>query len=81
LLLRTGDRLSTRALPRLAGVLRTDDPTDEIGAAWAVKELLRQLLTARDRHTIAARLHRFYQAVAAIDMPEATRLAKTTNAW
>ena len=81
LLLRAGDRLSTRALHRLARVLRTDDPTDEIGAAWAVKELLRQLLTARDRHTIAARLHRFYQAVAAVDMPEATRLAETIDAW
>jgi transposase len=81
LLLRAGDRLSTRALARLADTLRLDDPTEEIAAAWAVKELLRQLLAARDRHTIAHRLHRFYQAVTLVDLPEATRLAETIDAW
>ena len=81
LLLRAGDRLSPRALTRLADTLQSDDPTEEIGAAWAVKELLRQALAARDRHTIAHRLHRFYQAVAEVDLPEATRLAETIEAW
>ena len=81
LLLRAGDRLSTRALARLADTLRRDDPTEEIAAGWAVKELLRQLLAARDRHTIAHRLHRFYQAVTLVDLPEATRLAETIDGW
>ncbi len=81
LLLRAGDRLSARALARLADTLHHDDPTEEIAAAWAVKELLRQLLAARDRHTIAHRLHRFYQAVSLVDLPEATRLAETIDAW
>ncbi len=46
LLLRAGDRLSPPARSRLLEVLDRDDPTDEIGAAWGVKELLRQLLAA-----------------------------------
>ncbi len=33
LLLRAGNTLSPRALARLKDTLRTDDPTDEIGAA------------------------------------------------
>src|SRR5512135_239247 len=41
LLLAAGDRLSRRRLARLKSVLAADDPTDEIGAAWGVKELLR----------------------------------------
>ncbi len=43
-LLRAGDTLSPAALGRLKTVLSTDDPTGQIGAPWAVKELLRQLL-------------------------------------
>jgi hypothetical protein len=35
--LRAGDTLSARALVRLRATLRTDDPTDEIGAAWDIK--------------------------------------------
>jgi transposase len=46
LLLRAGDRLSARGLARLKAVLAGDDPTNEIGAAWGVKEQLRQVLTA-----------------------------------
>ena len=46
MLLRAGDHLSPKALTRLTTVLANDDPTNEIGAAWAIKELLRQLLQA-----------------------------------
>ena len=81
LLLRAGDRLSLPARSRLLEVLRRDDPTNEIGAAWGVKELLRQLLAASDRSTISNRLHRFHQAVLAAELPEATRLAQTVDAW
>ncbi len=41
LLLRNGDQLSPKALTRLKTVFATDDPTNEISAAWACKELLR----------------------------------------
>src|SRR5512144_1032166 len=81
LLLRAGDRLSARRLGRLKAVFAADDPTGEIGAAWGVKERLRMLLAADDRHTIANRLHRFHQAVRTADIPESTRLAVTVDAW
>ncbi len=56
MLLTAGNRLSARQLTRLGQVLAADDPTDEIGAAWAVKELLRQLLSERDPDRIRHRL-------------------------
>lgn len=81
LLLRAGNTLSPRALARLKRLFAHDDPTNEISAAWGCKELLRQLLTARDRHTAAHRLFRFYDACATADMPETTRLANTIATW
>jgi transposase len=81
LLLRAGDRLSSRALGRLHTTFGADDPTGELGAAWAVKEGLRMLLAADDRHTIADRLHRFHETVLTADLPETTRLAETVDAW
>jgi len=82
LLLRAGDRLSPRALDRLkASFTESSDPTGEVRAAWGVKERFRMLLTATDRSTIADRLHRFHETVLAADLPEATRLAHTVDAW
>jgi len=82
LLLRAGDRLPPRALDRLTRTfVPASDPTGELGAAWGVKERLRMLLAARDRHTVAHRLHRFHETVLAADLPEATRLARTVDAW
>jgi transposase len=86
LLLRAGDQLSPSALARLKKVLREDDPTDEIGAAWAVKELLRQLLAAHGptRYSRSGTGHlrtRFLTACVDADMPETTRLAGTIEKW
>ena len=81
LLLAAGDRLSRRALARLKQVLATDDPTNEIGAAWGVKELLRHLLAAPSASDVRARLFRFYDAVALDEWPETTRLAETVQTW
>ncbi len=85
LLLCAGDGLSARALARLRRVLASDDPTNEIGAAWGCKELLRQLLAttgpAYSRHQVGHRLHRFLAACADANMPETTRLATTIQAW
>ena len=86
LLLRGGDQLSPKALARLKTVIRTDDPTGEIGAAWACKELLRQLLAAHgptrySRHETAHRRTRFLTACVSADMPETTRLASTIEKW
>ncbi|MGI8523487.1 MAG: ISL3 family transposase [Nocardioides sp.] len=86
LLLRAGDTLGPKSLARLRMVLRTDDPTNEIGAAWAVKELLRQLLAAHgptrySRHETAHRRTRFLTACVGADMPETTRLADSVEKW
>jgi transposase len=81
MLLTAGDRLSARQLARLRSVLASDDPTGEIGAAWAVKERLRMLLAQTEPHRIRDALWRFYDAAAAADMPETTRLAATIETW
>jgi transposase len=81
LLLAAGDRLGKHGLARLRDVLAVDDATNEIGAAWGIKELLRQLLAAPTRHDARHRLFRFYEAVPAADMPETTRLAETISTW
>ncbi len=86
LLLRGGDQLGPKALARLKTVLAADDPTEQIGAAWACKELLRQLLAAHgptrySRHETAHRRTRFLTACVTADMPETTRLAGTIEKW
>jgi len=86
LLLRGGDQLGPKALSRLKTVFATDDPTNEISAAWACKELLRQLLAAHgptrySRHETAHRRTRFLTACVDADMPETTRLAGTIEKW
>jgi transposase len=81
LLLRAGDTLSDRALARLRATLRSDDPTDEIGAAWGIKEQLRRLLASgslAEAHEQNMLLGAF---VLAADMPEANRLWHTIDAW
>jgi len=70
LLLRAGDRLGSAGRARLRRVLPEDDPSNEIGAAWGCKELLRRLLAARTRHDAAQRLYRFYDACLVADMAE-----------
>lgn len=86
MLLRNGDELGPKALARLKTVFATDDPTKEISAAWACKELLRQLLAAHgptrySRHETAHRRTRFLAACITADMPETTRLAGTIMKW
>ncbi len=63
-------------------VFAHDDPTDELGAAWACKERLRMLLAApADPRVIRSRLWEFYTACAVADMPETTKLATTIEQW
>jgi transposase len=85
LLLRAGDTLSEKALLRLKNLLATDDPTDEIGAAWGVKELLRQLLKLNGANYDPAKVTgahtAFTRACEIAGMPETTRLAATITAW
>ena len=81
LLLRAGNTLSPRALARLKATLRADDPTDEIGAAWGIKEALRQLLASGSLAEAAGHKMRLGAFVLAADMPETDRLWATIDAW
>jgi transposase len=81
LLLRGADTLSPGGWARLEKVLRTDDPTDELGAAWGIKEQVRRLLktsSLADAHE-AKMLLGHYVMVA--NMPETDRLWNTICEW
>lgn len=80
MLLTADEHLSARQLRRLGTVLAAD-PTEQLGAAWAIKELLRRVLAATDDRQIRDRLYDFYAACADADMPETTRLATTIETW
>jgi transposase len=81
LLLRAGDRLSQPALARLDDVLRRDDPTDELGAAWGVKEQLRRILACQTVQAAREERMRLGCYVLTADLPEATRLWDTITSW
>ncbi|MEV7529377.1 ISL3 family transposase [Agrococcus sediminis] len=81
LLLRGGDTLTTAGMARLQRLFHHDDPTDELGAAWGVKEHVRMLLqvgSIADAHEAKMRLG---MAVLAADMPETTKLFETICTW
>ncbi|MGH3461311.1 MAG: ISL3 family transposase [Kribbellaceae bacterium] len=81
LLLRGYDTLSPRGRDRLADVLRRDDPTDELGAAWGVKEQLRRLLACSSIDAARTERMRLGCYVLAADTAETWRLWDTVNAW
>jgi len=81
LLLRGYDTLSKRARARLDTVFASDDPTQELSAAWGVKEQLRRLINV---DTIDhARTEKMILGcyVMAADMEETWRLWNTIEAW
>ncbi len=81
LLLRGADTLSEAGWTRLGRVLRTDDPTDELGAAWGIKEQVRRLLrtgSLADAHEEKMRLGAY---VMAANMPETDKLYDTICTW
>lgn len=81
LLMRGYDTLSERGRAKLTTVLATDDPTNEIGAAWGVKEQLRRLLACTNVADAQRERATFDRYVALAAMPETTRLKKTIDAW
>ncbi len=81
-LLLTGyEHLSLKQRARLTATLAADDPTNEIGAAWGVKERLRMLLRESDPDRIRHRRWQFYDAAADAHMDETSRLATTIETW
>jgi len=81
LLLTGADQLSVKQWKRLGAMLDDHDPTNEIGAAWGVKERLRLLLKEHQPSKIRWRLADFYEAAIDAAMPETTRLAMTIQTW
>ena len=81
LLLRGGDTLTPRAWERLSTVFRTDDPTDELSAAWGIKEQLRRLLATDTLAQAWDERMRMGYFVQIANMPEATKLYDTVVAW
>ena len=81
LLLTGADHLSAKQWRRLTAMLDRFDPTQEIGAAWGVKERLRLLLAEHEPSKIRWRLADFYEAAIDAAMPETTRLAQTIQTW
>ncbi|UUZ46450.1 transposase [Janibacter limosus] len=66
---------------RLDRVFATDDPTDELSAAWAIKEQLRRLLTVDSLADAREERMRPGYYVMVADMPETTALYETVVAW
>ena len=81
LLLRAGNTPSPRAVARLRATLHADDPTDEIGAAWSVKEHLRRLLASGSLAEAHEQRMRMGAYVLAANMPETDRLWATIDRW
>ena len=81
LLLRGYDTLSIRGRARLDQVFATDDPTDELSAAWGVKEQLRRLLKAPTVEQARTEKMILGCYVLAADMAETDRLEATIEAW
>jgi Transposase len=69
LLLTAAEHLSAKQWKRLSRMLDDHDPTNEIGAAWGVRERLRMLLAEHEPAKIRRRLADFYDAT--IDAPAA----------
>jgi transposase len=81
LLLRGYDTLSERGRAKLQTVFDLDDPTDELSAAWGVKEQLRRLLKASSVDQARHEKMIFTRYVLAADMVETWRLWATIDAW
>ena len=81
LLLRGYDTLSPRAKARLDAVFASDDPTDELSAAWGVKEQLRRLLNVNTREQARTEKMILGCYVVAAEMDETWRLWATIEAW
>lgn len=81
LLLRGYNTLSEAGKAKLDKVLRADDPTQEIGAAWGIKEQLRLTLMAPTVAVARDRRRMFDLYVLGAQLPEANRLKKTIDSW
>ncbi|MBM7847136.1 ISL3 family transposase [Arthrobacter roseus] len=81
LLLRGYDTLSDAGKKRLDDVFATDDPTQELAAAWGVKEALRLMLSSSNPASVQERQEFFERQVKSAAMMETDRLLTTVTKW
>ena len=81
LMTRGWERLPDHQVARLMEALRQGDIFDEVGAAIAAKELLREFYASRSPATAQRRLARFYAHAMTARVPEVSRLARTIKRW
>lgn len=81
LLLVGGERLSERGWQRIQAGLAAGDPDDEVAAALAAKEYLRDVFSAPSHAAARRALAVFYSHCGRADVAELTRLAKTVRDW
>ena len=81
LMTRGWERLPDHQVARLMEALRQGDIFDEVGAAIAGKELLRELYASRSGVTARRRLARFYAHAKTAQITELSRLARTIKRW
>lgn len=74
-------RLDQATIDTIYDRLRTADPDDHVGCAWATVELVHDLYRASDRDDARARLDAIIDWAADVDVPEVTRLAGTLARW
>jgi transposase len=75
------DTLSPRTKARLDAVFDSDDPTDELSAAWGVKEQLRRLRNVATVEQAGTEKMILGCYVVGADMEETWRLWATIEAW
>jgi transposase len=80
-LLASHDRLTPTGFTRMLGWLDAGDPQGEVGAAYLVKELLRDTYLAPNVIEARRRLVAFYDSCHASEVPELERLARTIARW
>lgn len=81
LMTRGWERLPDHQVARLMEALRQGDIFDEVGAAIAGKELLRDFYASKTTATARRRLDRFYAHAGTARVREVSRLARTIKRW
>ena len=81
LLLRGADTLSERGWARLEHTFHQDDPTDELSAAWGIKEQVRRLLALETIAQAWQERMRLGYYVMIANLPETDRLYDTIITW
>ena len=79
-LTRSRHRLTPTAQQRLDAAFGADT-SDDLRCAWTLKEMIRDLYSAPDRHSAEQQLHDWHQWARAYDVAETNRLANTLHRW